>query len=78
MGIAAPLVGIFLVQRRHRGDGVLFGVPCYLLLAALTAITVVVSMRVVGLLLINALMIVPNAAGQQVARSFRTVTIWAV
>ncbi len=49
-----------------------------LLLAALTAITVVVSMRVVGLLLISALMIVPNAAGQQVARSFRTATIWAV
>ncbi|MGB7449286.1 MAG: metal ABC transporter permease [Ornithinimicrobium sp.] len=49
-----------------------------LLLAALTAVTVVVSMRVVGLLLISALMIIPNAAGQQVARSFRTATWWAV
>ncbi|HKJ12027.1 MAG TPA: metal ABC transporter permease [Ornithinimicrobium sp.] len=49
-----------------------------LLLAALTALTVVVSMRVVGLLLISALMIVPNAAAQQVARSFRTATWWAV
>lgn len=49
-----------------------------LLLAALTAVTVVVSMRVVGLLLISALMIVPNAAGQQVARSFRTAILWAV
>lgn len=49
-----------------------------LLLAALTALTVVVSMRVVGLLLISALMIIPNAAGQQVARSFRTATWWAV
>ena len=39
-------------------------------LAVLTAITVVVSMRVVGLLLIAALMIVPNAAAQVVARSF--------
>jgi zinc transport system permease protein len=37
-----------------------------LLLAVLTAVTVVVSMRVVGLLLISALMIVPNAAAQQV------------
>lgn len=49
-----------------------------LLLAALTAVTVVVAMRVVGLLLISALMIVPNAAAQQVARSFRTATWWAV
>jgi zinc transport system permease protein len=37
----------------------------------LTAATVVISMRVVGLLLISALMIVPNAVAQQVARSFR-------
>ncbi|MCA0435967.1 MAG: metal ABC transporter permease [Austwickia sp.] len=42
------------------------------LLAVLTAVTVVVSMRVVGLLLISALMIVPNAAAQPLARSFRT------
>ena len=40
------------------------------LLAVLTATTVVVSMRIVGLLLISALMIVPNAAAQQLARSF--------
>jgi zinc transport system permease protein len=42
-----------------------------LVLAVLTAATVVISMRVVGLLLISALMIVPNAVSQQVARSFR-------
>ena len=36
-----------------------------LLLAVLTAVTVVVSMRVVGLLLISALMIVPDAVAQQ-------------
>jgi zinc transport system permease protein len=47
-------------------------------LSVLTAVTVVVSMRVVGLLLISALMIVPNAAAQQVARSFRSATVWAV
>ena len=49
-----------------------------LTLAALTAVTVVVAMRVVGLLLISALMIVPNAAAQQVARSFRSASWWAV
>ena len=41
-------------------------------LAVLTAVTVVVSMRVVGLLLISALMIVPNATAQLVAGSFRS------
>lgn len=47
-----------------------------LALALVTAITVVVSMRVVGLLLISALMIVPVATAQLVARSFRaTVTV---
>ena len=49
-----------------------------LLLAVLTAVTVVVSMRVVGLLLISALMIVPNAVAQQVARSFRSTLFLAV
>ena len=41
------------------------------LLAVVTAVTVVVSMRVVGLLLISALMIVPIATAQLVAGSFR-------
>jgi zinc transport system permease protein len=47
-------------------------------LAVLTAVTVVVAMRVVGLLLISALMIVPNAAAQLVAGSFRAAIRWAV
>lgn len=42
-----------------------------ILLAVLTAVTVVVAMRVVGLLLISALMILPNAIAQLVCRSFR-------
>jgi len=45
-----------------------------MLLAVVTATTVVVSMRVVGLLLISALMIVPVATAQLVARSFRATT----
>lgn len=48
------------------------------LLAVLTATTVVISMRVVGLLLISALMIVPNAVAQQLATSFRTSLALAV
>lgn len=41
-----------------------------LALAVTTAVTVVVSMRVVGLLLISALMIVPVVTAQQLARGF--------
>lgn len=49
-----------------------------LALAVLTAVTVVVSMRVVGLLLISALMIIPNATAQLLARSFGSSVRWAV
>ncbi|MFN8076133.1 MAG: metal ABC transporter permease [Kineosporiaceae bacterium] len=48
------------------------------LLAVLTATTVVVSMRVVGLLLISALMILPNAVAQLLAGSFRASLALAV
>ncbi len=47
-----------------------------LLLAILSAVTVVVSMRVVGVLLVSALMVVPVATAQLIATSFRqTMTI---
>lgn len=49
-----------------------------LLLAVLTAVTIVVSMRAVGLLLISALMIIPNATAQLLGRSFRSSMWWAV
>lgn len=49
-----------------------------ILLAVLTAVTVVVAMRVIGLLLISALMIIPNAAAQQLAGSFASALRWAV
>lgn len=52
--------------------------PLNLVISVLTAVTVVVSMRVVGLLLISALMIVPNSAAQMLARSFRGAMLWAV
>jgi zinc transport system permease protein len=46
-------------------------------LAALVASTVVLSMRVVGLLLISALMILPSAVAQLLARSFRQTVFLA-
>lgn len=48
-----------------------------LTLAVLTAVTVVVSMRIVGLLLISALMILPNATAQLIGRSFAGTMVWA-
>lgn len=42
------------------------------LVAVLAAVSVTVAMRTVGLLLVSALMVVPVATAQQVARSFRT------
>ncbi len=49
-----------------------------LLVAVLAAVTVTVAMRTVGLLLVSALMVVPVAASQQLARSFRTTLAGAM
>lgn len=49
-----------------------------LLLVLLTALLVVGGMRVVGLLLVAALMVVPVAAGARVSHSFRASLLWAV
>ena len=46
-----------------------------LLLAIVTSVTVVVSMRVVGLLLISALMVIPIATAQILTRSFRATVM---
>jgi zinc transport system permease protein len=49
-----------------------------LLVAVLAAVTVTIAMRTVGLLLVSALMIVPVAASQQLARSFRATIAGAM
>ncbi|WP_351231961.1 metal ABC transporter permease [Streptomyces sp. NPDC002133] len=49
-----------------------------LLVAVTAAVTVTVAMRVVGLLLVSALMVVPVAASQQVAKSFVVTFVGAV
>lgn len=47
-------------------------------LAALSAVTVVAAMRVVGVLLVAALMVLPVGAAQRLARSFRGTLCWAM
>ena len=48
------------------------------LLAVTTAVAVVASMRVVGILLVAGLMVLPVASAQLVARSFRGTMGWAM
>ncbi|GIH77494.1 metal ABC transporter permease [Planobispora longispora] len=49
-----------------------------LLIAITAALTVVIAMRVVGLLLVSALMVVPVATGQQLTRGFRSTMLLAM
>jgi len=46
-----------------------------ILLTTLTAITVVLGMKIVGLLLVAALVVIPGAAGLQLASSFKQAII---
>jgi len=48
------------------------------LLAALTALTVVLAMKLVGVMLISALLILPASAALQIARGFKVTVILAV
>lgn len=50
----------------------------HLLIAVLAAVSITVAMRTVGLLLVSALMVVPVATSQQLARSFRTTLLGAM
>ena len=57
-----------------RGIGVHAG-ACNMLIASLTAVTVVVGMRMMGTLLITALIIFPSLTAMRVFRSFRGVAV---
>ena len=48
------------------------------LLAVLTACAVVASMKIVGILLIAAMMVLPVASGQLLARSFASTLRWSI
>jgi zinc transport system permease protein len=70
LALAPQLFAVCQDEEHARVAGVpvrLYG----LLIAVLAAATITVAMRTVGLLLVSALMVVPVAAAQQVARSFR-------
>lgn len=69
VGLARMLFAVGGDEEYSRASG-LPVLPLNLILAVTVAVTVVVSMRVVGLLLVSALMIVPVATAQRWARSF--------
>lgn len=62
-------------------DARVSGVPVRalnLVFAAVTAAAIVVSAKIVGVLLVSALVVVPAAASLQIARSFRSALLFAV
>jgi len=59
----------------------LSGVPVGLvnfIFTVLTAVTVSVSARTVGALVVSSLLVVPVAAAMQIARSYKTTILWSV
>jgi zinc transport system permease protein len=72
-----PLLAVALDEETARAAGLPVD-ALNLVLVGLTALLVVGGMRVVGLLLIAALLVVPVAAGSKVAHSFRATVGWAV
>lgn len=77
LGLAPRLFAVSNDEEYARAAG-LPVLAINLLLAVITAATVVISMRVVGLLLISALMVVPVAAAQLMVGSFRSTLMLAV
>lgn len=87
-GLAAAVLGIVAVFGRElfllcQDEDVAraAGLPVRflsVLIAATAAVTVVISMRAIGLLLVSALMIVPVAAAQQLTRGFRGTMLVAM
>jgi zinc transport system permease protein len=77
VGLAPQLFAVAQDQEFAKVSGL--RVRAYnLLVAVLAAVSVTVAMRTVGLLLVSALMVVPVATSQQVARSFRTTLLGAM
>jgi zinc transport system permease protein len=88
VGLGAAIVAAMLALRRGLFAVVtdedwsrVAGLPVGMLnaiLAVIVAVSVVAAMRIVGLLLIAALMVLPVASGQLLARSFRGTLWWSV
>jgi zinc transport system permease protein len=88
VALGVAIVGVMLLVRRTLFAVVtdedwskVAGLPVRLMntvLAVVVAVAVVAAMRIVGILLIAALMVLPVASGQLVATSFRGTLWWSV
>ena len=77
LGLAPQLFAVAQDQEFARVAGL--NVRFYnILVTVLAAVAVTIAMRTVGLLLVSALMVVPVATAQQVARGFRTTLLLAM
>jgi zinc transport system permease protein len=76
LGIGRALFAVVADEEWARVAGLPVGLMNDLL-ALTTAVTVVASMRVVGVLLVAGLMVLPVASAQLLARSFLGTMIWA-
>lgn len=57
------------------------GVPVWgmsMLLLSVIALTVVLSIKVVGIILVSAMIVIPAAAAYQLTENFRTMMVWSV
>ena len=71
------LVAVALDEETARASGLPVD-ALNVLLVVLTALLVAAGMRVVGLLLVAALLVIPVAAGARLAHSFRSAMLWAI
>jgi zinc transport system permease protein len=77
LGVRKPLFAVVADEEWARVAGLPVGLLNNLL-AVTTAVAVVASMRVVGILLVAGLMVLPVASAQLLARSFRGTMGWAM
>lgn len=73
----AQLFAITLNEELARSSGIPVA-GLNVLLTVLTALTIVVAMRMVGILLVSAMIVIPTLTGFAVGRSFRAATAIAV
>jgi zinc transport system permease protein len=76
-GFYKQLLAITLDEDLARTSGVPVG-ALNLLLTVLTALTTVVAMRMVGVLLVSAMIVIPALTGFALGRSFRAATVIAI
>lgn len=78
LGVLAPRLFAVSNDKEFAQAAGLPVLPLNMVHAVLTACTVVLSMRVIGLLLISALMVLPAAVAQQITGSFRATLLTAM